>query len=257
MMDIYKEILDSQADGKSFILVTVVKTSGSTPRDSTAKMIVYPDRSIKGTIGGGNLENNVIADCLSMFDSKMSSQLNTYSLFPNGENETGMCCGGMVDVFMELHSKPKSLIIFGAGHIGRELSKLAAGLNFMITVIDDREEILESYGTEIKTILTDENYSKNIPVIDIDSFVVLVTRSHQLDCKILKNITSKECTYIGMIGSRAKIKKVFKQLESDGVEQAALAKVKAPIGLDIKAEGPYEIAVSILAEVIAAKNAVL
>jgi xanthine dehydrogenase accessory factor len=253
-MDIIDEIYNKKKAGQKFVLATIVRTAGASPRHPGAKMLVYPDGSISGTIGGGTFEKMVIDDCLALMESGEQHQLKRYSFSEQGREATGMSCGGEGDVFMELSGRPKRLIVFGGGHVCRELVKLALNSDFAITVVDDRPEILQWYQPPVTTLQTDSEYRDNLPSLDRDSYVVIVTRSHKHDEPVLAQVIGQDCAYIGMIGSRAKVGQVYAALEKTGVQRERLARVHAPIGLDIKGEGPFEIAVSILAELIAVKN---
>jgi xanthine dehydrogenase accessory factor len=253
-MDIYSKIVENLNSEKLFVLATIVKTSGSTPRKTGAKMIVYPDGTISGTLGGGYFEQYVIEDCLKLIESHSLNLLKKYSFSLFGENSTGMCCGGNVEVFMEVHTKPNKLIIFGGGHIGKELVRLANGSGFVITVVDDRKEIIDSFDNVVDTKLAEIDYAANLPDLDENCFVVIVSRSHQTDRVIVQSILKNNCRYIGLIGSKTKTSKMFSHLKEIGIDQSLLDRIHTPIGLEINAEGPYEIAVSILAEIIAVKN---
>jgi xanthine dehydrogenase accessory factor len=255
-MDIIRELHDKHKAGQPYVLATIIRTAGASPRDPGAKMLVYPDGTIAGTIGGGTFEKLVIDDCLQLMESSEKHLLKTYRFTESGEDATGMACGGEADVFMEAGAKAKRLIIFGGGHICRDLVRLADGSGFLISVVDDREDILSAYSQSINTIRTDATYTDKFPDLDRDCFVVIVTRSHQFDHDILKRVIQRDCAYIGMIGSRSKVAKLFASLVESGIERTLLDRVHAPIGLDIRSEGPYEIAVSILAELIAAKNGI-
>jgi len=250
-MDIYSEIIANNANSKSFILATVVKTSGSTPREAGAKMIVYPNGSISGTIGGGTLEHLVIQECLALFKGDHKHLLKSYQLNDSGPDATGMYCGGEAVVFMELYISPDKLIIFGGGHVGSALARIAGSLNFRIIIVDDRPEILSNFKSPTETILTDESFSDNFPTLDKNSYVVIVTHGHKCDKEVLAKALKHDCAYIGMIGSARKIEKTYADLVQSGIEKSLLKKVHAPIGLDIGAEGPYEIALAIAAELIA------
>jgi xanthine dehydrogenase accessory factor len=182
--------------------------------------------------------------------------LKKYSFVKGGTGATGMSCGGEAEVFMEVYGSPKKLIIFGGGHIGRDLAKLAFGSEFQITVIDDRPDILSTHDKSVTTLQTDSEYLENSPPLDRNCYVVIVTRSHIIDQSILARVINEDYAYIGMIGSKAKVANVLKNLEQSGIDKKLLDKVHAPIGLDIKGEGPYEIAVSIMAEIIAEKNGI-
>ena len=256
-MSIFEEICDKQKAGKPFVLATIVRTAGASPRVAGAKMLVYPDGKISGTIGGGNFEKLVIDDCLHLLETGADQSMKKYGLSTATDNATGMSCGGEAEVFMEVSSRPKKLLIFGGGHVCQALVKLAIDSDFLITVIDDRTDILSQYRPPVLILQTDSDYRENFPSLDGDSYVVIVTRSHMHDQPVLAQVVKENCAYIGMIGSRAKIAKVFSSLEEAGVDRAVLERVHAPIGLNIKGEGPYEIAVSILAELIAIKNGIV
>ncbi len=253
-MDIYKEMTKHRAAGEPFVLATIVRTAGSSPRRVGAKMLVFPDGSISGTIGGGTFEKMVIDDCLSLFEVRKNHLMKKYSFSRNGPEATGMCCGGEAEVFMELHGKPERLIVFGGGHVGRDLVRIAAGLNFRITVVDDRQDILNQYDSPVETVLTDSEYKANFPSLDNNCYVAIITRSHDCDKNVLEKVIGLDCAYVGMIGSGTKIARAFAALKKEGIDELLLNGVHAPVGLDIGAEGPYEIAISIAAELIAVKR---
>lgn len=250
-MDIYREMAEKSESGQVFVLATIVAITGSSPRDVGAKMLVYPDGSISGTIGGGNFEKTVIEDCLELLTGDSLHVLKKYRFTEDGPEATGMYCGGEADVFLEVNTRPKRLVIFGGGHVGREVAKLAAGMNFRITVVDDRREILDEYRPPVETVLTDPEFTNNFPALDADSFVVIVTHGHKGDQAVLAKVVKEKYAYVGMIGSKAKIAKIYSALQAAGMDKALFDRVQAPIGLNIGAEGPYEIAVSIIAEIIA------
>jgi len=256
MNDIFMEIHDFRSSGKPFVLSTIVRTAGSSPREAGAKMLVFPDGSISGTIGGGNFEKMVIDDCLGLFESGKSNLFKKYRFSQIGPDSTGMCCGGEAEVFLEFHGKADRLIIFGGGHIGLALSRIAGDLGFQITVMDDRQEILDLYPSSIETILTDADYKQNFPILDNRSYAVIVARSHKCDKSALEQALGFDCAYIGMIGSKTKVAKLTGALKEQGFDENRLKTVHAPIGLEIGAEGPHEIAVSIAAELIAVRRKV-
>ena len=217
-------------------------------------MLVFHDGKISGTIGGGTFEKMVIVDCLQMLETGVNHQLKRYAFSQMGKDATGMSCGGEGQVFMEVSARPKRLVIFGGGHVCKELVRLAAGSDFSIYVIDDRPDVLSAYREPVTTLTAGSDYRENFPPLDRDCYVVIVTRSHKYDELVLAQVLKEDCAYIGMIGSKAKIRKIFASLEKSGVDPARLEQVHAPIGLNIKGEGPYEIAISILAELISVKN---
>jgi xanthine dehydrogenase accessory factor len=274
-MDIFKEIAEKREAGHTFVLATMVRTQGSSPRDVGAKMLVFPDGSISGTIGGGNFEKLVIDDCLGLFkagchpgtgqtdaraDSNQTGRkvsrtlLKTYKFSRSGPDATGMCCGGEADIFMELFAPAERLIIFGGGHIAKDLVKTAADLDFRIMVIDDRQEILSQYHKPVETSLTNSEYEKSLPSLDEDCYVVIVTRSHTIDRRVLAKVIRQNVAYLGMIGSKTKVAETVAFLKAYGIEDSLLGKVHTPIGLDIGAEGPHEIALSIAAELVATRR---
>jgi len=256
-MDIFKEIYDLKAAGKPFALATIVRTAGSSPRDVGARMLVFPDGGISGTIGGGNFEKMVIKDCLGMFERRQSHLLKRYKFSEDGPDSTGMSCGGEAEVFMELRGKPDRLFIFGGGHVGEALSRIAEEMDFKITVIDDRLDILERYPKSMETILTDADYKDSFPAFDECSYVAIVTNSHKNDLSVLERALRQRCAYIGMIGSKTKVAKIRAALKDRGLDQDQLNSVHAPIGIEIGAEGPNEIAVSIMAELVAVRRKAL
>lgn len=253
-MDIFREIADLRDSGKPHVLTTIVKTAGSSPREAGAKMLVFPDGSISGTIGGGNFEKMVIEDSMELLISGSSNLLKKYKFTQEGTDSTGMYCGGEAQVFMEVHGKPERLLIFGGGHVGKALSEIAEGLDFSITVIDDREEILKQYPSSTGTLLTDTEYRERLPVLDDRCYVVIVTKGHKSDREILDWALKADCAYVGMIGSKNKVGKIKADLHAAGLDQKKLDGVHAPVGLAIGAEGPREIAISIAAELIAVRR---
>jgi xanthine dehydrogenase accessory factor len=280
-VDIHSEIAEHLAAGRTFVAAVIVRTSGSSPRDVGARMLVFPDGSISGTIGGGAFEKMVMDDCVSLFSGPHRHLLKLYKFAAPGPGSTGMVCGGEAEVFMELFSRPDRLVIFGGGHIGRDLVKIAGGLDFRITVVDDRPEILEQYGARgasgamgrrpgsggdasggigaggVETVLTDSEYKTGLPTLDERCYVVIVTRSHTCDRTVLARVIGQNLAYLGMIGSRTKIGETWSLLKAAGVDESLFGKVHTPIGLDIGAEGPYEIALAIAAELVATRRTLL
>ena len=253
-MDIFEAILEHRRHGHPFVLATIVKTHGSSPRAVGARMLVFADGSIFGTIGGGRFEKLVIDDCLKMLADGSESLFKRYRFTQNGPDAIGMQCGGEAELFMELFDSPNRLVIFGAGHIGREIVQLVQGLDFNVTVVDDRQDLLNGLGPNVSTILTNSTYEQNLPLVNGKSYVVVVSRSHECDRAILLHTIDKRCAYVGLIGSKAKIAKHIEFLKSEGFSDDALQHLHAPIGLAINAEGPREIAIAIVAELVAVKN---
>ena len=251
-----RELITAIESGQPVAVATIVRRIGSSPRDVGARMLIYQDGTTSGTIGGGKFEYRVIQDGLEMFGRPEKGRLVQYRFSKQGEHAIGMTCGGEAEVFIELFHTPSRLLVFGGGHVGRELTRLAAGSNFLVTVIDDRPDILEQYEGAINTHQSSNSYQGNLPDISPGDYIVIVTRSHESDLTVLQKYIDSDCSYLGMMGSRAKIARLFERLRQDGVSEAQLERVHAPIGADIGAEGPYEIAISILAELISVINRV-
>jgi len=251
MTDIYQEIVRIRAEGEEAALVTIVSATGSTPREEGAKMLVRADGSILGTIGGGSLEAQVIEEAIKVIGQGKPKQLRT-SLTAKEVEADGMLCGGELEVFIEPILTPPTLYIFGGGHISLSLAKMGKPLGFKIAVIDDRAEFANADRfPEADTTLAGD-FTSSFPKLKIDksSYIVIVTRNHQYDDMVLEWAVGTKAKYIGMIGSKTKTKAIFSHLVAKGITKEQLARVHAPIGLEINAQTPEEIAVSILAEII-------
>ena len=241
------KIAECEESGDEGAVCTIVNTAGSTPRKVGAKMLVYGDGNIFGSVGGGALEMKIIEDALISIKSG-KSQIYKHDLV----QDHGMCCGGTVEVFIEPLVKKKKLFIFGAGHVGKALAKFAYDLNFKVTVIDERRESVNSWKDNGVTMIN----SKHRALIgkmkfDSDTFIAVVTHKHSYDRDIIALCAKKPHAYLGMIGSERKVamaKKVFATAGSPTQEE--LAAVDWPMGLAIDVETPEEIAISILAKMI-------
>lgn len=254
MIEIYEKLSELVQSGKRCAVCTVVATKGSTPRKTGSKMIVTDDLKIYGTIGGGILEKHIIDLCPDII-SKCTSELVKLNL----TSDLGMKCGGYVEVFVEPVSTPFKLLIFGGGHIGKALSEIASNLSFNVTVIDEREEIFSDYIQNNVSIIID-NFEKYLErtTIDTNTFIVVVTKGHETDLAILKKCIKSNYAYIGVIGSQRKSAELKKNLiESGFADEKDYERVHIPVGSQIMAEGPYEIAVSIASELILEKNKLL
>ncbi len=250
-MNLLNEIGELRKSEKQGALCIVVQTKGSTPRKVGAKMIVKEDGSIIGTIGGGNLEKKVIVNALHQI-KKNEAKLYKHDLL----HQHNMCCGGSVEIYIEPIQKMNKLYIFGAGHTGNALAKQAIAMDFDIYVIDDRKSYLDEINVPgINKLNLD--YQKVLPTLPFDekTYIVIMTYEHAHDRDILSYCIKQPHAYLGMIGSERKVK-LTKKMFTEGklASKAALAKVDMPMGININAEGPEEIAVSILAKLIATKN---
>lgn len=254
-MDIYEQIVQLRREGRRGALATIVNACGSIPSFRTAKMLVRDDGSIVGTIGGGCVEADVWQAAREIMESEKPRTLK-FNLNQDPKYDTGLVCGGTLEVFIEPVLPPALLYIFGAGHVAINLCKVAADAGFDPVVIDDRT----SYATkerfpsarEVHALEFDEALKQFDP--NETSYVVIVTRGHRDDMRILRWAVQTRARYVGMIGSRRKVIEIFKTLQSEGVPAHLFERVRAPIGLDIGAVTPEEIAVAIAAELIATRR---
>jgi xanthine dehydrogenase accessory factor len=255
---IWQGISETLARRQPIVAATVVRSTGSVPRRTGAKMLVAADGAIRGSVGGGLFEALVVKDALEALGAGKSIT-KTYSFNPKGTGPQsfGAVCGGKAEIFLEVIEPPDRLLIVGGGHCGRALAKIASLLDFSIVIADDREEFarpeLFPY-TGVESVLhLPEDYA-GLPEADESTYVALVSKGFVTDEAALRRVLSSSAPYVGMIGSCRKRDVVFDRLRADGVSEALLARVHAPIGLEIGAETPEEIAVSILAEIIAVRS---
>ena len=229
----------------------IVNTKGSTPRVKGAKMLVYPNGDIFGSIGGGELEKAVIADALKSLKTGRAD-LFRHDLL----HQHNMCCGGSVDIFIEPVMEKNKLYIFGAGHTGHALARHALSLDFEVVLIDDRKEYLDQIQLEGINKLH-LHYEQALPLLPMDeqTYICIMTYSHPYDRDILSYCIKKPVAYLGMIGSQRKVEMTKKMFADAGVgSETELEKVDMPMGIDIAAETPDEIAISILAKMISVRR---
>lgn len=255
MADIYELIVEAKKKGKKAALATVISTKGSAPREAGSKMLIYDDGSICGSIGGGNLESEVIREAIKTISSRKTLKL-CYSLNDKEAAELGMICGGDVEVLIEPIVPAETLYIFGAGHIAIPLCKIGKIVGFNVIVLDDRSEYacIERFPEADHVRVIDYNNLDFIHDFNYSSYIVIVTRGHISDELVLKQVIEKNVAYIGMIGSKNKVNTIFTHLLEAGVDKNLIDKVHAPIGIDIGAETPEEIAVSIMGQIIKVKR---
>lgn len=254
MNDIYRAILDLQEQGEAGSLCTIIKTRGSTPRHEGSKMLVFSDGSFIGTVGGGEVETRVIREALSSISTGKSSLLE-YNMVDPEKGDPGVC-GGTLEVFVEPILPKPQLIIIGGGHVGKAVTHLAKWLGFHVIVSDDRPE----FCTAIENPEADELYPINMADlpkhlnITCSSYLVLTTRGANVDIEGLKPLLNTPAAYIGVIGSKRRWLTTRKALLKQGIPEETLNKVHSPMGLELQAETPQEIAISVLAEIIAIRN---
>ena len=241
--------------GEPAALVTIVRSNGSTPQRAGAKMLVFADGRIVGTIGGGCYENDAIARAREAIATGKPA-LVKFDLNDDFVQESGLICGGQMEVYIDPIAPAPALYIIGAGHVGWHLARVAADAGFRIHVIDDREKFANADRFPAAETIEVDDIGAWLHRADLPStaYAVVVTRGHTHDFEALRALAARDLRYIGLIGSRAKVARIFEALEAEGMPLECLGRVHAPIGLDIGAITPAEIAISILAELIAIRH---
>src|SRR5919109_2768306 len=254
MNKIYQALSELEKNNESAALCTVVKSIGSTPRHVGSKMLVYPDGKFIGTVGGGDLEHRVLDEAwIAMTDGE--SRLLTYRMADPSRGDPGVC-GGTVEVFVEPILPPAIILVIGAGHVGRAVVHLAKWLGFRVAVSDDRPEFCNPEATPG----ADAYYPVpmgNLPEhlkINKRTSIVITSRGSNVDAQGLPGLLEAEAAYVGVIGSRGRWLKTVKALKAKGVSEEKIARVHSPMGLELNAETPEEIAVSIMAEILMLKD---
>ncbi len=232
-------LLAALQDGEAVALLTVVEVQGASPAPLGTKMLLWPDGRTVGTVGGGTLEQRAKADALQAL-AEGRSRLSHYALREEGEDAVGMLCGGEVRIFAEVYCPAPVLLLVGGGHVGRPLAEMARMAGFRVEVVD------ADPGRRTVEAL------EQVPV-DGNSYVVIMTAEADADEDALRRVVEKPAAYVGMIGSRRKVAVIFEHLRRAGVSEGALARVRAPIGLDLGGRGPAEIALSVVAEMVAVR----
>jgi xanthine dehydrogenase accessory factor len=256
-MDLYEEIVRLRKNGRRGAVATIVNVRGSIPSFKTAKMLVRDDGSIIGTIGGGCVEAEVWQAAREVMESEKPRTL-TFDLNQDPKYDTGLVCGGTLEIFVEPVLPPADLYIFGAGHVAASLYRVARIAGFDVTIIDDREAYAnrERFPEAQEVIAEDFDKAASKLTPGESSYIVIVTRGHRDDMRMLRWAVQTPARYIGMIGSKRKTITIFKELQNEGLAAHLFDRVHAPVGLDIGAITPEEIAVSITAELIAARRRV-
>jgi xanthine dehydrogenase accessory factor len=236
-------------------MATLVSAVGSTPRETTARMLILPDGTTRGTVGGGKFESLVIADAKRLLEDHGLPFTREYSFVPQGENSFGAVCGGKATVLLEILEKAPHLLVVGAGHCGRALARAATFTGWEVTVADERPEQLDPEAFPAGTLLVrvKPDYA-DIPLPGPEDSVALVSRGHVTDGLAFRRLRGVPVRYLGVIGSKAKRKALFDELRAEGFTEDELARAKNPIGLEIGAESPEEIAIAIVAELIQARR---
>ncbi len=254
-MDIYEEIVRLRREGRRGAVATITNVRGSIPSFQTAKMLVRDDGSIAGTIGGGCVEAEVWQAAREVMEQEKPRTL-TFNLNQNPKYDTGLVCGGTLEIFIEPVLPIPVLYIFGAGHVSQNIYRVARIAGFDVVVVDDREayanrerfpEAREVYAQDFERVMAQLAPNES-------SFLVIVTRGHRDDMRVLRWAVHTPAHYVGMIGSRRKVISIYRELEKEGVSSEKFVNVHAPVGLDLGAITPEEIAVAVVGEMIAVRR---
>lgn len=250
MMTLYQALAELEKTNAAGALCMIVRSRGSTPRHVTSKMLVYPDGHIIGTVGGGEVENRVIKEALDAIQDK-KPRLLEYNMSDPERGDPGVC-GGQLEIYVEPIIPKPVLVIVGVGHVGKAVAHLAKWLNFVVAVCDDRPDFCTPES------ITDADIYLPIPLEELSTqlditpwtYIVLTTRGMDVDVLGLPSLLDSQAGYIGVIGSKRRWAMTTNKLLEAGIPADKLKQIHSPIGLDIHAETPEEIAVSILAEII-------
>ena len=251
---IISELVAVQEEGELVALATIVKASGSVPRHAGAKMLIYPDGVTKGSVGGGEMESRIVQEALEALNDGVPKMI-SYSLVDPGKGDPGIC-GGTAEIYVEPYLPPATVLVVGCGHVGRAVANMADWLGYVVAVTDDREELVvpeEIPGADFYLKGEIEDVLEEFKVNQL-TYIVMVTRNADVDRKVLPHLLETSAPYIGVIGSRRRWEETKKLLRVDGLTEEEIRRFHSPIGLDLQAETPEEIAISIMAEVIMVRN---
>ncbi len=250
--DLYEEIVQLRRQGRRAALATIVRRVGSAPRKDNAKMLVREDGSTLGSVGGGCVEAEVWEAARRVLD-KRRSELVRYQLTDDDARREGLVCGGSVEVFVEPILPEKRLLILGAGHVGRALAEAARPLGFHVSVVDDRDTFANRERFPDADQIRVQSFEEPLDGLGVnaETFLLIVTRGHSHDQTALERAIQTPARYVGLVGSRRKIRMLVGNLLEAGTPVEAFHNLYAPIGLDIGSETPEEIAVAVMAELIA------
>ena len=254
MLEIYRELVEIISKGEAAVLATIIASQGSAPRKAGAKMLIKQDGTFIGTVGGGGVELKVQNKAAEVIASGLPEIMH-FDLSGSGR-DAAMVCGGQMDVFLEPILSKEMLYVFGAGHISQSMAAMAKKLGFQVVVIDPRPEYANTERFPQADSLMAEEYDSAFAKLNVDesSYIVIYTTGHVFDEDCLEFALGTKARFIGMIGSKKKVLDVRKRLLQKGIPAERLDQVHAPIGLEIGAETPDEIAISILAEIIQDKR---
>ena len=254
-MDIFDEILRLRRVGQKCALATIVQVRGSIPSFESAKLLVREDGSMLGTIGGGCVEAEVWNVAREVIETEKPRHLH-FSLGQDAAYDNGLICGGQLDVFVEPVVPQPTAIVFGAGHISKSLARVAGLAGFRTVVADDRDMFANRERFPDADEIYADEYENVFPQLSVNetSYIIIVTRGHRDDMRVLKWAVTTNARYVSMIGSKRKVINVVRELEKEGIPASAFERIFAPMGFEIGAVTPEEIAVSVVAEMIAVRR---
>ncbi len=252
-LDLFEKIIEAKRRGRSVALATVVATHKSSPRKAGARMLVYADGSSAGTIGGGVLEALVIREAKKAIADDRPVKV-AYSLDPQNPDNITMCCGGEIEIFIDPIRAHAPLIIFGGGHVGEKIARLAELIGIPYAIADDRAEYASRERFPSAASLYAGPYEKAFDTLPIDkeTCIVICTHGHAYDLLCLRKALGTAAAYIGVIASKNKAKLFQEQLEKEGIRVDG--RVYSPIGLDLGDSSPGQIALSVMAEIVKLKS---
>lgn len=251
-----KQLAEAAENNTARCVATVIATEGSSPGKPGFKMLVYADGSIFGTVGGGEAEKMVIEAALSATADEVRTMRFELKGEPDNKNGTRMICGGAMEILLEAIGKTDQLYILGGGHCGRALSTMAAQCGFAVTVIDDRPEWAskEKHPDAVRIVCAPYAQALQHITFSDSTYIVIMTHGHENDELLLRACIGEKYKYLGLIASKRKVSLFFEKMEQDGIKRDILAGIYMPVGFDIGSDTPAEIAVSIVAQLIAVRG---
>ncbi len=254
-MDVFDELVRLRALGQKCALATIVEVNGSIPSFQTAKLLVREDGSLIGTIGGGCVEAEVWNAAREVMRTGKARKM-SFTLGQDAAYDNGLICGGQLEVFVECISPQPCALVFGGGHISKSLAKVLDLAGFRVSIVDNREAYANTKRFPEAVEIHADEYEEVFPRLSVNesTYIVIVTRGHRDDMRVLRWAIGTDARYIAMIGSRRKTIGVVRELEKEGIPRAAFDRVFAPMGLEIGAVSPEEIAISVGAEMIAMRR---
>lgn len=248
--EVLEAVLDARRQGQNAALAVIIRDQGSVPRRAGTKMLIYSDGRIVGTIGGGEMENRVIAAVPDLIKNNRTDVIH-YDLADPASGDPGVC-GGQVDIYLEPILPDPTVLVIGCGHVGQAVADLAHWLGFRVVVSDDREALCspEAVPHADEYIIAEAEKIASAVTIHSRTYIAAVTRGVPFDVALVPDLLASPAPYIGVIGSRRRWATAVKEMKENGVPESDLRRIHAPIGLELNAETPREIAVSIMAEIV-------